>query len=181
MSKLWQPGTTLGDYASAWKDMEPHWAQLVGLAMKCPTGVIVECGVRGGVSTWAFLKGLGPSGRLYSVDIDPTVRVQVPPEVNSDLRWQLNIGDSIDYLQDLAPKADLVFIDTDHTYTTTKAELLLAMRLAPVVVLHDYLALDYPGVARAVHEVMRTMDTDNGEPSLTVMPSEWGLAILRNG
>ena len=169
---------SLADYAALWEDMEPHWGQLMGLAMKCRNGTIVECGVRGGVSTWSFLKSLGPDGNLFSVDIDPNVRDMVPPEVAQDPRWYLTIMDSKEYLAKHAPKADLVFIDTSHEYLDTAQELWLAMRLAPVVVLHDYLAEDYPGVARAVHERMRQTHTTNGEPTLTVMPSKWGLAIL---
>ena len=178
MNKLWTPGMSLADYAALWEDMEPHWGQLVGLAMKCKNGTIIECGVRGGVSTWAFLKGLGPQGQLHSVDIDRNVRGMVPADVAEDPRWNLTIGDSKEYLAKVAPKADLVFIDTSHTYLDTAQELWLAMHLAPTIVLHDYLAEDYPGVAKAVHERMRQMRTTNGEPVLTVMPSQWGLAIL---
>lgn len=176
--KVWRPGMSLGEYAALWEDMEPHWAQLVGLAMKCPRGRIVEFGTRGGVSTWAFLQGLGHWGELTSVDIDPTVKMQVPPLVDEDPRWRLYTGDSLK-LEIPPGSIDMLFIDTDHTYKQTKAELELGIAAeVPVIVLHDYLAPDYPGVHEAVHEVLRPMRTTNGEPALTVMPSAWGLAIL---
>lgn len=159
-------------HARHYVDMAPHVDTLVGLARTAP--VIVELGVRGGVSTWAFLDGLPEDGRLVSVDIDGRVPDLVPPRVKDDTRWTLIIGDDRDkHIQQQLPPADLAFIDTSHEYHHTVAELSLVARLeAHRIVLHDW---NLPDVQDAVlgftrrsrYEIERIED------------SQWGLAILR--
>lgn len=128
--------TTLHDWAVEQVDMAPHYYTLIEDAKSCK--VIVEWGVRGGVSTWAFLAGLPANGRLYSVDILPCV---VPPAVSEDPRWTFIVGDDLDpdVRKQLPEHADLVFIDTSHTYEQTAKELDLALDFEPDrIVMHDY-------------------------------------------
>jgi predicted O-methyltransferase YrrM len=139
--------TDLRQWATEQVDMAPHIATLTFYARKCQ--VIVEFGVRGGVSTWALLDGLPETGRLYSVDILDCV---VPPRVSGDLRWTFIVGDDRDpkVQARLPDHADLVFIDTSHEYEHTVAELALALTLSPKwIVLHDYVM---EPVARAAVE-----------------------------
>ena len=117
-------------------DMHPHYRTLIHYARECD--VIVEWGVRGGVSTWALLDGLKDTGTLYSVDIIPCV---VPLRVAQDPRWRFIVGDDLDPLiqAQLPPVCDLVFIDTSHTYEQTVGELAYALTLqARRIVMHDY-------------------------------------------
>ncbi len=163
---------TLRSHAHRYVDMEPHVDTLLRLASKAP--VIVELGVRGGVSTWAFLDGMPEDGRLVSVDIDPTVPDQVPSRVSGDPRWALIIGDDrIDTYQRQLPEADLVFIDTSHEYHHTAAELLLAQRLkADHIVLHDWCLTDVQdAVLGFVHRTRYEIEQ--------VEDSRWGLVVLR--
>jgi predicted O-methyltransferase YrrM len=128
--------TDLRQWADEQVDMAPHIATLTTLARECK--VIVEWGVRGGVSTWAFLDGLPADGTLTSVDIIDCV---VPPRVSGDPRWTFLVGDDLDpAIQKRLPKtADLVFIDTSHTYEQTAGELAYAVTFAPTwIVMHDY-------------------------------------------
>ncbi len=127
--------------------MAPHYRTLIQLARDCTT--IVEWGVRGGVSTWAFLDGLPPDGRLYSVDIVDCV---VPPRVSGDPRWTFVVGDDLDpeVRAQIPATADLVFIDTSHTYEQTVAELGIVLDYAPrKIVMHD---VNQPQVRQAVDE-----------------------------
>lgn len=159
------------DHARSWGDMVPHVATLTALASEART--IVEFGVRGGVSTWALLDGLHPDGSLTSVDIDPDCLDRVPARVSGDPRWVFIIADSTAPINDLPPHADLVFIDTSHEYHATIHELDIARRLnAAVIALHDY---NLPDVSDAVHGFLRRQP----HYTLTVEPSEWGLAVLR--
>lgn len=157
-------------YAHHYRDMAPHVDTLVALADKAP--VIVELGVRGGVSTWAFLDGLREDGRLVSVDIEDVTRL-IPERVSSDPRWELIIGDDRDKaIQRRLPSADLVFIDTSHEYHHTASELALAKRLeASRIVLHDW---SLPDVQDAVlgfcHRTQYRLER--------VEESQWGLAVL---
>lgn len=117
-------------------DMAPHYPTLTRYARDC--SVIVEWGVRGGVSTWALLDGLPEYGTLWSVD---TVDCVVPPRVSSDPRWTFLVGDDLDpdIQAQLPDKADLVFIDTSHEYEQTVGELAYALTLTPHrIVMHDY-------------------------------------------
>ena len=160
--------TDLRQWADENVDMAPHIATLTRWAREAK--VIVEWGVRGGVSTWALLDGLPDDGVLWSVDID---RCTVPPRVSSDPRWHFVVGDDLDPAigAQLPDHADLVFIDTSHTYEQTVGELAYAARLTPArIVMHDFVM---EPVARAAYEFMAREDwrlVDNELP--------FGLATL---
>ncbi len=126
----------LQSWADAQVDMAPHYRTLTRYAQEC--GTIVEFGVRGGVSTWALLDGLPEDGSLWSVDVIDCV---VPIRVSTDPRWVFLVGDDLDPdIQARLPKhADLVFIDTSHTYEQTAGELAYAATFSPRrIVMHDY-------------------------------------------
>ena len=139
--------TDLRQWADEQVDMAPHIATLTHHASAAT--VVVEFGVRGGVSTWAILDGLPENGHLYSVDIVDCI---VPPRVSEDPRWTFLVGDDLDPLiQAALPEhADLVFIDTSHTYEQTAAELAYALSFGPDrIVMHDYVM---EPVAQAANE-----------------------------
>lgn len=128
--------TDLNQFAYDQVDMAPHIDTLTRLARKAQT--VIEWGVRGGVSTWAILDGLPPDGTLVSVDVVDCV---VPPRVSGDPRWTFLVGDDLDpeIVAQLPKLADMVFIDTSHTYEQTAAELTLAVTFTPGrIVMHDY-------------------------------------------
>jgi predicted O-methyltransferase YrrM len=139
--------TSLDHFAYDQVDMAPHFRTLIRYARECRT--IIEWGVRGGVSTWAFLDGLPEDGLLVSVDINDCV---VPRRVSQDPRWVFIVGDDLDpaVRAQLPPTADIVFIDTSHTYEQTVAELEIAPDYRPDrIVMHD---VNQPQVRQAVDE-----------------------------
>lgn len=159
---------TLYQFAYDQVDMFPHYGTLTEYARQCRT--IIEWGVRGGVSTWAFLEGLPQDGHLWSVDILDCV---VPRPVSSDPRWTFVIGDDLDpaVQAQLPTKVDLVFIDTSHTYGQTYFELIHAASLLPVrIVMHDYV----------MDPVRRAADRFCSEYGwrVTAMEEPYGLATL---
>ena len=128
--------TDLRQWATDQVDMAPHIWTLIQHAAAAKT--IVEWGVRGGVSTWALLDGLPEDGHLWSVDVVDCV---VPPRVSNDPRWTFIVGDDLDpaIKAQLPDRADLVFIDTSHTYEQTVGELAYALTFEPKrIVMHDY-------------------------------------------
>jgi predicted O-methyltransferase YrrM len=146
VTDAWQ-ATNLVAWATAQRDMIDHIGTLTRHAQEAKT--IVEFGTRGGVSTWAFLDGLPADGWLWSVDIDDCM---VPARVSEDSRWTFIQGDdtSLAVLDQLPEQADLVFIDTSHTYAHTVMELDFAVTLHPSrILLHD---ADWPGVERAIKQ-----------------------------
>lgn len=139
--------TDLAQWAYEQVDMAPHYPTLTRYARECT--LIVEFGVRGGVSTWALLDGLYEGGHMWSVDIVDCV---VPPRVSEDPAWTFIVGDDMDpeVQKQLPEKADLVFIDTSHEYEHTVKEIALALTLNPRrLVFHDYVMAP---VAQAVDE-----------------------------
>lgn len=141
--------TNLHQWAVEQVDMAPHYPTLIRAAQAAK--IVVEWGVRGGVSTWALLDGLPADGWLYSVDINDCT---VPPRVSEDPRWRFIIGDDLDpaVQAQLPPHADLVFIDTNHEYEQTVAEIAYALTLSPArIIFHDYVMAP---VKRAVDEFL---------------------------
>lgn len=168
------PDITLAEYAAAWIDMAPHVEELKVYARGKRT--IVEIGLRGAVSTWAMLDAMPEDGLLVGVDIDPNV--PLPPRVRDDPRFRLRIGDSLEV--PLPDRADLVMIDSSHEFAQTVGELRRAASLDPdVILLHDYLYAETPGVRRAVDGYTAPgYIVDEPYRLETVHPSKWGLAVL---
>lgn len=167
----WRPGMSLTEYAARWVDMMPHIDALAGYAAQARS--IVEIGVRGGVSTWALLRGLPAGGHITAIDIDEDVYRMVPPWVLEDPRLTVVIGDGLDV--DWPERVDLFVIDSGHEHQETLDALRMASEWMPDrIILHDYLYAETPGVRQAVDEF-----TANGAWRLvTVHPSQWGLAVL---
>ena len=95
---------------------------------------VIELGVRCGNSTAAFLAA---GAEVWSAD---TEHPQVPPEWHENPRWHFLLGDDLspEILDGLPATADVVFIDTAHTYEHTLAELrAYAPRATRLVLLHD--------------------------------------------
>jgi hypothetical protein len=164
----------LAGYAHRWVDMVPHLEQLTEYAKDCE--LIVEFGVRGGVSTWAMLNGLPAGGRLLGVDPDPDVAAQMPPWIFNDERFRWWLGD--DRTAPLPAKADMVMIDSSHLYEHTVEELRLAAAMKPKRILcHDYL---FGGWCEGLTQAIDEADADPEFPYrlAQVHESAWGLAVL---
>jgi predicted O-methyltransferase YrrM len=169
-----QHGKSLQEHAKAFVDMEPHVDALVSLAKDCK--VILELGVRSGVSTWAFLTGLPEDGKLIAVDFDERIINErwLPPQVANDPRFEYIEGDDTDpgIIKRFPLSPDLVFIDTSHTYEHTFKELRIVSLIdAKKIVLHDY-ALD--DVRNAIEKFMES----NPYKIAFIEESTWGLAVL---
>jgi len=167
---------SLAEYAERWVDMAPHIGTLTRLARR--SHGIVEFGIRGGVSTWAFLDGLPADGWLVGYDMDLDVPSMLPPRVIEDPRFRLVLEDDIQ--AKMPAQADLVMIDSSHEYYHTIAELGLAASMRPRrILLHDYNDPPHPGVGRAVDEFVKGHPYDAPPYRLQrVEASQWGLAIL---
>ncbi len=117
-------------------DIFEHLPVFVSLVEELDAGHVIELGTRSGVSTVAWLYGLSKTGgRLTSIDIDE------PPDIRAHGCWEFIRGDDCtpEVLTQLDP-ADIVFIDTSHTYVHTLRELNLYRWLVKPggrIVLHD--------------------------------------------
>jgi hypothetical protein len=124
-------------------DINQHIPTLIKYGQECSH--ITEMGVRGIISTWAFL-GSAPK-KMISYDI------QDPKE------WEQNINDvyetaelyglnftfiQADVLEIEIEPTELLFIDTWHAYKQLKAELNLhANKSSKYIILHDTTSFEY--------------------------------------
>ncbi|HEU5394693.1 MAG TPA: class I SAM-dependent methyltransferase [Candidatus Methylomirabilis sp.] len=117
-------------------DINEHLPTLADLCRRTDAKRVIELGVRTGVSTVAWLHGLTETdGHLWSVDTGP------PPPMKHP-RWTFTRGEDLDpfVLSQLPAEADVVFVDTDHRYELTLAEIREyagRVRSGGCLVLHD--------------------------------------------
>lgn len=125
-------------------DISDHLTTLFSEALAAHPRLIVELGVRGGESTFAFERAAGLSDAcLLSVDIEDC---GVPC---SYAKWSFVKRDDVAFADEFAgwcaahnlpPLIDVLFIDTSHLYEHTREELRVWMPfLAPKgrIILHD--------------------------------------------
>jgi hypothetical protein len=115
-------------------------------------GTVLELGVRGGVSTTAFLAGLEErGGTLWSVDIEPSSEELFVGHP----QWRFVLADSRDVgalrAAGLTEPIDVLFVDTEHTYEQVRDELgAWGDRVRPggVILFHD--VDSFPEIRRAI-------------------------------
>jgi cephalosporin hydroxylase len=117
-------------------DINEHLPLFVDLCQELDAKKVIELGTRGGVSTIAWLYGLKwTGGHCWSVDIDEA------PDLKLN-HWTFIQGDDLDpnTVCQLPDEADVVFIDTTHSFEDTLAELNVyqyKVRPGGRIVLHD--------------------------------------------
>lgn len=121
--------------AATRSDIWEHMPTLVGLVVGADAQHVIELGVNRGNSTVAFLYGLEKTGgTLTSVDCSAH-------DLGSWPRWEFVFGDDLDpdVIGRMTP-ADILFVDTTHTYAQTVGELDAYWRLVRpggLIVCHD--------------------------------------------
>lgn len=108
---------------TTYSDINQHLPTLYNYALECDS--IVECGVRGVVSSWAFLRGLIQDGRpkkyilndLYPCSVENLLNQAKGLNVDIQCHWINDLSLNLDQ------NYDLLFIDTWHVYGQLKREL----------------------------------------------------------
>ncbi len=108
-------------------DINEHVELIFDEALLLRPKLIVELGVRGGTSTFVFERAAALNDAyIISVDIDDCSSISSYP------RWHFYRGDDVDFAlhfdefcksRNIAPRVDLLFIDTSHYYEHTLREL----------------------------------------------------------
>tara|TARA_A100001011_G_scaffold51538_2_gene49599 strand:- start:13232 stop:14032 length:801 start_codon:yes stop_codon:yes gene_type:complete len=120
-------------------DIYEHMDLLYTYSLKCQS--IFETGVRGVVSSWAFLKGLNDNNFGEKTFVMNDINY-----CNTDKIQELSTKSGIDFLfvqknnlsLDLNRKFDLTFIDTWHVYGQLKRELQkFSLLTNKYIILHD--------------------------------------------
>jgi hypothetical protein len=123
-------------------DINQHLPTLAAYAAECES--IIELGVRGCISSWAFCYGLVNNNKdtkkLFLNDIKPCdiselIEASKSPEVNIDASFQW-INDLNICTNNL--ETDLTFIDTWHVYAQLKRELEKFSKITKkYIIMHD--------------------------------------------
>lgn len=117
-------------------DVQEHLPTFVALVEQLEAQRVCELGVRGGVSTIAWLEGLRRTGgHLWGVDVQPSA-----PFEHRQLTFIS--GDDCDpaVIAQVPDDLDAIFVDTSHLYSHTVREIeLWAPKVAPggCLVFHD--------------------------------------------
>lgn len=114
-------------HAQKRSDISDHLPVLFAESLPVQPSLIVELGVRGGESTFAFERVAALCGsKLVSVDIDDCVKASKYPD------WQFVKNDDIAFAgrfgewcrqRGIIPSIDILFIDTSHEFDHTVQEL----------------------------------------------------------
>lgn len=120
-------------------DIFMHLETLYKYTLECNS--VFETGVRGVVSSWAFLKGLSDSSNIpkklflndiQECDIDNLLRVAENLGIETKWKWENNLNIVFD------SNYDLIFIDTLHVYGQLKRELIKFSEICnKYIILHD--------------------------------------------
>jgi predicted O-methyltransferase YrrM len=171
--------TTYDESLAIWSDIQDHLPRFVDLVTDMNAKIVVELGVRSGVSTVAWLHGLERTGgHLWSVDLNPA-----PPIIGG--RWTFIQGDDLspEVLVQLPRLADIVFIDTSHTYDHTRNELAVyehRVRSGGCIVLHDVDVKSFPEhtTRQPPFPVRRAVEEFAGDRRVDWYSGSYGLAVV---
>ena len=113
-------------HAQKRSDISDHLPVLFAESLPVQPSLIVELGVRGGESTFAFERVAALCGsKLVSVDIDDCLKASKYPD------WQFVKSDDIAFAshfgewcrqRGITPSIDILFIDTSHEFDHTVQE-----------------------------------------------------------
>lgn len=168
-----------------WSDIRAEMPLLHDITRGCPQVKVLELGVRTGNSTVAFLAAAEQAdGHVWSVDLDPP-HAPDGKWVRSG-RWTFLQGNDLKIpLPEESPgvplRPDVLFIDTDHTYDHTLAEL---RRFVPtvaeggVILMHDTL-LTWDHREYRVAEALDTFCGETGRSWAELSEGRYGLGEIR--
>ena len=149
---------------------------------------IIELGVRTGVSSAIWLAAIEQEGEglLWSVDVERPHGNYVDL-IRDHPNWQFHMADDLE-IADQAPEADILFIDTSHSYAHTLAELVAYvphLRPEGVVFLHDsnvdHAAVEDEGNPWPVRRAIDTYISEHPEWSVDHTTDRYGLALMARG
>eukprot|EP00026_Physarum_polycephalum_P010465 Phypoly_transcript_10629.p1 GENE.Phypoly_transcript_10629~~Phypoly_transcript_10629.p1 ORF type:complete len:412 (+),score=85.86 Phypoly_transcript_10629:60-1238(+) len=147
-------------------DINEHIPTLYEYARECTA--IAEFGVRGVVTTWAFLRGLRDSKKLgikklYCVDLKKSDNIQYAESAAGKNNITLEFKKGNDLSVSLKQGVDLLFIDTWHVYAQLKLELEIhAWNVRKYIILHDTAIDGEKGEAVRAHQNVAALAKETG-------------------
>ncbi len=145
-------------------DINEHLPTLYKYAMECNS--IFETGVRGCISSWAFVHGLlnnnnGAPKNIYMNDIDECnitelLNATLNENITVEYVWKNNL--TIDFDETF----DLTFIDTWHVYAQLKRELEMFSKITnKYIIMHDTTVDEWQGesIRQNMNSVQQSIET----------------------
>ncbi len=131
----------------------PYLAFLSSLGVRS----YLELGVRHGgtfVATVEYLRRFAPVARAVAVDIMPCPALAAYQQMNPNSEFHQLNTQSTEFAHWVAGQEfDLALIDANHDERECRAEFALLQDRARILVLHDIVNVDFPGVAAVWREV----------------------------
>ena len=150
-------------------DINEHIETLFLCANECQS--VLELGVRTGVSSWAFLKGLVENGcskkKLVAVDLEYHPNVAAVQKAGAAQGVESLFIQGNDLVFDASERFDMTFIDTWHVYGQLKREL---QRFAPFT--NKYIAMHDTAVDALYGESIRCGWDIGAQSQQTGIPAE---------
>lgn len=142
-------------------DIHEHLVTLHQLVTSIAAKTVIELGVNTGESTVALLEAVeATGGQLYSVDIQllPATKVMLE-SYGLTSRWNFTLQDDLEYVKTWPAerKADLIFIDTSHSFDHTTKEIAVyepILRPGGIMVFHDTVSY-YEGVYKPIKKFLK--------------------------
>lgn len=159
--------------------MQPHVLVLYSIIVGMKPDLVVEIGVRYGISTAAILLGLAENekGKLCSIDINDSTWVRTRNHGwGVEKYWEFIQGYSQEVIWNRP--IDILMIDGDHRYEMVKADFhnfAPCVRMGGIIILHDTLPTKDP--VTSVDKFLPEIPRDTFE--LLTLPYSYGLTILR--
>ena len=141
-----------------WEGKDYRGSYLLYLIEKNNFKTVAEIGVKFGRTTFFLLDNV-PNLVIYAVDTDTSmfynkeVKAKYKERLIPIKGYSYNVADQIP-----DNSMDLIFIDADHSYNSVKKDI---EAYTPKLKDHGILAghdIDYPGVNKAVHELIKDFD-----------------------
>tara|TARA_B110000858_G_scaffold189010_1_gene235249 strand:- start:821 stop:1432 length:612 start_codon:yes stop_codon:yes gene_type:complete len=159
-------------------DINEHLPTLYKYAKDCES--ILELGVRGVVSSWAFIKGLSENEKnvkkillndIETCDIDEIMEVTKGMGVNISHEWKNDLE------LDIKENVDLTFIDTWHVYALLKRELEKFSKVTnKYIIMHDTTVDEWEGETIREHGGLvaaEKQSKETGFPVEEIMKGLW--------
>jgi cephalosporin hydroxylase len=179
------------DRLSRWSDIQEYLPFLYDQVRCRPGAVVLELGTRKGNSTLAFLAAAESSGgHVWSADIDNVLKYS-----DGMMKWQhapqwtfIQGDDLAEATQSVLPaEADVLFVDSDHSYEHVLAELnayLPRVKPGGIALFHDTNItswLGYEPPVPGMPPVAQALDEYCAEAGLVWqnLSGEYGLGIIR--
>lgn len=172
-------------YSDEGHDTSGHLHVLYTLARWCvPKPMMLEIGIRGGISTVALLAGAAESGgTLMSIDHDScSVRTvtSIVESLGLQDAWRPHVAHSDSFVNECPDGMDLLWIDGDHSYEQVLKDTqnyVPKLRAGGWLVMHDA-CLEGAG-QDGVTRIVPTLRMSGEYESVTVFPWGYGLLIAR--